>query len=312
MLSALGSRAIIGEFYNRLAQEEGVAWVNDTSMFFTSDQAQEVYEQLGQIPPMEEWIGSRTVKQLSLLGKITIINKHYQSTLQVLLTEIRRDKTGQVQIRLNEQVRRAQVHWALLLTALMKTGQTALGQDGQAFFDTDHTEGNNTTNQNNDLTINISTANAPTAVEMENAILKMIEANLGYLDNESQPMNEDATEFTVMVRHNMMAAAMAALKAQVITDSSGSKTNIIPNISGFAIKLVINSRLTTDDEFYVFRTDGHGTKAFIRQEEVPLSIKRQAEGSKEEFENDRHLYGIDAWRNVAFGMWQHACLMTFT
>lgn len=312
MLSALGSRAIIGEFYNRLSQEEGIPWINGTSMFFPSDQASETYEQLGQVPTMEEWVGGREAKVLKLLGNLTIINKHYQSTLQVLLSEIRRDKTGQVQVRLNDQVRRAQAHWALLLTDLMKTGQTVAGQDGQFFFDTDHTEGDNTTNQDNDLTTNITVAASPTAVEMETAIFNMISVILGFLDDQNQPMNEDATEFTVMVRQNMMAAATAAIKATTITDSSGSKTNVLAALGKFKIDLAINPRLTATDEFYVYRTDGNGTKAFIRQEETPLTVARLAEGSDEEFKNKRHLYGIDTWRNVGFGMWQHACLQTFT
>jgi phage major head subunit gpT-like protein len=312
MLSALGSRAIIGEFYNRLSQEEGIPWVNGISMFFESDQASEIYEQIGQVPTMQEWVSGRNAKMLELLGKITIINKHYESTLQVLKSEIRRDKTGQVQVRLNDQVRRAQAHWALLLTDLIKTGQTVAGQDGQFFFDTDHTEGNNTTNQDNDLTTNITVAASPTAVEMETAIFNMIATIIGFLDNESQPMNEDATAFTVMVRQNMMAAATAAIQATTITDSSGSKTNVLATLGNFTIDLAVNPRLTATDEFYVFRTDGNGTKAFIRQEETPLTIEALAEGSDEAFKNKRHLYGIDTWRNVDFGMWQHACLQTFT
>ena len=312
MLSALGSRAIIGEFYNRLAQDEGIPWVNGTSMHFMSDQASEIYEQLGHVPTMQEWTGGRNAKMLDLLGNITIINKHYESTLHVLKSEIRRDKTGQVQVRLNDQVTRAQSHWAKLLTDLIKTGQTVAGQDGQFFFDTDHQEGNNTTNQDNDLTTNITAASAPTAVEMETALFGMIAQLLGFLDNENQPMNEDAKEFTVMVRQNMMAAATAAIKATMITDSSGSKTNVLATLGDFKIDLAVNARLTATDEFYVFRTDGHGTKAFIRQEETPLTVTRLAEGSDEEFKNKRHLYGIDTWRNVGFGMWQHAILQTFT
>ena len=312
MLSALGSRAIIGEFYTRRSPDLGIPWVNGTSMLFPSDQAIEIYEQIGQVPVMEEWIGGRDAKMLELLGKITIINKHYESTLQVLLSEIRRDKTGQVQVRLNDQVTRAQAHWAVLLTDLIKTGQTVAGQAGQFFFDTDHQEGTNTTNQDNDLTTNITVAASPTAVEMETAIFNMISQLLGFLDNENQPINEDAKEFTVMVRQNMMAAATAAIKATMITDSSGSKTNVLATLGDFKIDLAVNARLTATDEFYVFRTDGHGTKAFIRQEETPLMVTRLAEGSDEEFKNKRHLYGIDTWRNVGFGMWQHAVLQTFT
>ncbi len=310
-LSALSSRAIIGEFYNRLSEDPGIEWVNATSMFFLSDQASETYEQLGQVPTMQPWVGGRKSKALTVLGNITLTNVEYESTLDVLVAEIRRDKTGQVQVRLNEQVTRAQSHWAGLLTTLVETGTTTEGQDGQNFFDTDHTEGNNTTNQDNDLTTNITTPSSPTAVEMETAILSMVSAALGYLDNENQPMNENATEFTVMVPPNHMGAALAAITAPLITDSSGSKTNVLA-AGNFRLKLVVNPRLTSTDIFYVFRTDGMGTKAFIRQEEVPLTIDKQAEGSGVEFNDKKHQYGISTSRAVGFGMWQHAVIQTFT
>jgi phage major head subunit gpT-like protein len=312
MLSALGSRAIRGEFFNVLSQSTGVPWVEEISMFFESDQAIETYEQIGQIGTMSEWVGGRNAKMLELLGNIAITNLHFEHTIQVLVSEIRRDKTAQVQIRINDLVNRAQAHWAKILTALIVTGQTVTGQDGQFFFDTDHTELSNTTSQDNDLTTNITTAASPTAAEMMQGILDCISAIVGFLDNENEPMNENASMFRVMIPTNMMAAAAAAVNSPVITDGSGAFTNVIHSLGDFLIKFSVNARLTTTTEFYVFRADGNGTKALIRQEETPLDMKSQAEGSAEEFNNDRHLHGVDSWRNVGFGMWQNACIQTFT
>ena len=50
----------------------------------------------------------------------------------------------------------------------------------------------------------------------------------------------------------------------------------------------------------------------IRQEEEALKISALAENSEEEFKHDRHLYGIKTMRNVGYGYWQKACLVTFT
>jgi phage major head subunit gpT-like protein len=312
MLSALSSRAIKGEFYNVLSQSTGVPWVEEISMLFLSDQAIETYEQLGMVSSMEEWKSGKNAKMLDMLGNITIINKLFESTIQVSKAEKRRDKTGQIQIRINELVRKAQSHWAKILTELLITGQTTLCQDGQFFFDTDHTEGNNTTSQDNDLTTNIVTAAAPTAAEMMTAILDCISAIVGFKDNENDPMNENANMFRVMVPVNMMTAAAAAVKSPVITDGSGAFTNTIHSMGDFLIQFSVNARLTTTTEFYTFRADGNGTKALIRQEETPLEMNSLAEGSDEEFKNKRHLHNVESSRNVGFGMWQNACLMTFT
>jgi len=37
-----------------------------------------------------------------------------------------------------------------------------------------------------------------------------------------------------------------------------------------------------------------------------------AEGSELEFKEDVHQYGIKAMRNVGYGYWQKACLVTLT
>ena len=41
-------------------------------------------------------------------------------------------------------------------------------------------------------------------------------------------------------------------------------------------------------------------------------LKAKAEGSEYEFDNDAHQYGVDTWRNVAYGYWQEARYVTMT
>jgi phage major head subunit gpT-like protein len=64
------------------------------------------------------------------------------------------------------------------------------------------------------------------------------------------------------------------------------------------------------EAFAVFRADSE-VKSLIRQEETKPKLKVKGEGSEYEFDNDAHQYGIDTWRNVGYGMWQMACLVTF-
>jgi hypothetical protein len=85
----------------------------------------------------------------------------------------RRDKTGQIRARMAEfAINAAQTHWAeLVLDARSSTAPTSLCYDGQYFFDTDHTEGENTTNQSNSITVTLSTLsiNAPNHGTSSNA-----------------------------------------------------------------------------------------------------------------------------------------------
>jgi phage major head subunit gpT-like protein len=306
--ATLSSRAIIGEFYNTLEQNTGAIWVPGVSAMFESNQESETYKWLGMAPAMREWVGGRHAKGFRENG-ITIVNKTFEATLEVLLNEMRRDKTGQIMVRVRELAERTNAHWAKLLSSLIVNAESAVCYDGQYFFDTDHSEGDSGT-QSNDIQSNIATTTAPTAAEMETAILKTVEQLLGFKDDQGEPMNEEAMRFLVMVPVPFMAATAAALKNPVIVDGSGSRTNTITNLGGFQFEMAVNPRLNWTEKFAVFRTDGQ-TKPFIRQEEEGVTVSAIAEGSELEFNENKHRYGVKAIRNVGYGYWQHACLTTF-
>jgi phage major head subunit gpT-like protein len=302
----LSSRAIIGTFYNKLNALSGMEWIAATSMQFDSNQESETYKWLGMAASMREWVGGRNAKGFRENG-ITIINKKFEATLEVLVDEIRRDKTGQVMLRVAELAQRANSHWASLLSTLIIAGESALCYDGQYFFDTDHSEGDSGT-QDNDLTGAAATGTQPTAAEMETAVMACVAALLGFKDDQGEPMNEGASNFLIMVPTVYLGPAAAVLNNPFI---ASGQSNIVKNIQGFNFSLAVNPRLTSAAKFYVFRTDGE-TKPFIRQEEEKLSVSAIAEGSELEFNEDKHHYGIKAIRNVGYGYWQHACLYTFT
>jgi len=310
---ALSSRAIIGEFYATLEQDMGGLWVPGVSNYFTSDQEQEIYKWLGQSPAMREWVGGRQAKGFRSDG-VTIVNKEFEATLEVLVKEMRRDKTGQVMVRVRELAQRTNAHWAKLLSQLILAAESSVCYDGQYFFDTDHVEGESGA-QSNDISVDVATPSAPTAGEAEKVILAAVQAILGFKDNQGEPMNEGAREFLVMTPISLMNAVAGAIGAQVIMDgASVSRTNTIltlGTLGGFTMRMAANARLTWTDKLAVFRTDAE-TKAFIRQEEEPVSISAIAEGSELEFTENKHHYGVKASRNVGYGYWQRACLATMT
>ena len=110
----LSSRAIIGEFYKTLESDPGAAWIGPLSMLFTSDQDSETYPWLGQSPALREGIGGRNARGFRENG-ITVVNKHFESTIEVLVSELSRDKTGQILTRIRELAARTNSHWAILL-----------------------------------------------------------------------------------------------------------------------------------------------------------------------------------------------------
>jgi len=315
-MDIITSRAVRGMMMQALSVDSAPSWVNGVSNFFTSDQASENYGWLSDVAAMREWVGERQAKTLSEL-EWTIANKHFEDTLEFSISDMRRDKINAIQTRINELAVRASTHEASLLSQLILDGIDTACYDGQFYFDTDHEEGDSGT-QSNDISIDISTLpvatggtiTAPSPAEMQLCIAQGITQIAGFVDGQGEPMNENARQFVVMVPMSLYMSAVTAVTtpmqvAETQTALQGLKTR-------FSVTVEPNVRLSSwTDEFAIFRTDAP-VKALIRQQETNLKIGSLAEGSDFAFKNDAHQYGVSIWRNVAYGRWQNACLVTMT
>jgi len=306
----LSSRAVIGMYFEALDAQQGQGWIDAVSNYFTSDQGTEQYKWLGMPPAMREWLGGRQAKGFTTNG-ISIENKHFESTIEIALKDLRRDKTGQLRVRMGELAERGRTHFASLISTLILNGGAALCYDGQYFFDTDHSEGKSGS-QSNSITTDISglpatvhgSATAPSPEEMQQAILASISQMYGLVDDQGEPLNETASQFMVLVPVGLSNATMSALS---MVRAAAASTFSMEN---FTIRAAVNPRLTIGgwtDKFVTVRTDG-SVKPFIRQEETAPDIKMKDEGSEYAFDNDQIQVGIDAWRNVGYGRWQGAVL----
>lgn len=309
-MDLITSRAVIGMYYEALQANSGAAWIDGVSNYFTSDQASEQYAWLDQVPALREWVGGRHARGF-LENGISIENKHFESTIEIALRDLRRDKTSQIQARINELAERGNTHWASLLSTLIVNGETAVCYDGQYFFDTDHAEGSSGS-QSNDITTDISalpatvhgSATAPSPEEMQQAMLASITQMYKFVDDKGEPINETASSFMVLVPVGLSQSALAALS---MVRAAAASTFAIDN---FNISVALNPRLTAagwTDKFVTVRTDG-SIKPFIRQEETAPSLKVKDENSEFAFDNDAIQVGIDTWRNVGYGRWQGAVL----
>jgi len=315
-MDKITERQVSGWFFKALSQDVGAAWIPGVSNYFTSDQASEEYAWLGQSPVMRKWIGGRNAKGVRENG-FTISNEHYEATLEMLVRDLRRDKTGQAMIRIQELASRTNAHWARLLTALIVAGESTACYDDQYFFDTDHEEGDSGA-QSNDISHTLASypadksgsTTAPSVEDLQIAFARAIGIIASFVDDQGEPMNENATSFMAMVPVSYMQAALQAAETPV--QVSGAQNALVAMKQKFSIEVVPNVRLDVagwTTKFAMFRTDSV-MKSLIRQEETAVDLKVKGYGSEYEFDNDAHQYGVDSWRAVDYGYWQNACLMT--
>jgi len=311
-INDLGSRDVIGSYFRALESVNPSAWLDAVGMRTTTDQAEEKYPFLGAVPIMQEWLAERNVARLRA-DQFTVKNVHYESSIRFNKSELRRDKTGQIDIRVNEHVQRAQNHWNKLVTDLIVAGESSPCYDGQFFFDTDHP--NNGTDggvQSNDIQVDISALpvvvngviTAPSPEEAIQTVYRAIRQIVGILDDQGEPMNEGAEEFIVI-------CPLSLENALITGNSVPIGTHIGEQRDKRKIEIVSNVRLDTagwTDKFMVARKD-NPIKPFILQSETDINISAKAEGSDFAHDNDAFEFGIDTWRKADYGQWQNAALV---
>jgi phage major head subunit gpT-like protein len=97
----------------------------------------EDYGWLGSIPGMREWVGDRTIHNLSQ-SSYTIKNKKFELTVAVERDKFDDDQYGIYTPMMESLGYEASVHPDSLVYALLAAGFATPCYDGQYFFDTDH------------------------------------------------------------------------------------------------------------------------------------------------------------------------------
>jgi phage major head subunit gpT-like protein len=311
----LTEKGILSRFWLALEQEVGSSLPGRLGMNIPSNEEIETYRFLGASPMMREWVGGRLLDRLPEF-EYQLRNKHYEASMDFDLDDIRRDKTGQIMLRIQDLARRTTQHLEKLRHAAEAAGTSTDCYDGQYFFDSDHSEGDSGTQTNlitaTEVTLaNVADADVPTADELAKLFPALVAYMMTYVDGQGEPVNGEARRFLAVLPPNMFAAGIHAVTADRL--SSGA-SNLVEGFMerGFSIDVACNPRMaTTSTNFYFYRTDGT-FKPYLIQEEKPVTTSLIGRGSEEEFKNNRWLMGVDAWRAVGYGLWQSALHVTLS
>ena len=278
------TRGVVGMILARLETGPS-AWVMDLCMQVTSDQASEEYGWLGASPALRKFIAGRQPAELRE-NSFVISNEDYEGSITIKSKDMRRDKFGMINVRVNQLSDRANDHPAKLLSELIENGEATACYDGQYYFDTDHEEGESGA-LSNDISYSVVSNTAPTADEMANAITTAIVQMYTFKDDRGEPMNLKAKN--ILLGTGGATAELAALKSE------------------FTINIVINPRLTWTTKFATFRTDEAAKPFILQQEDIPAVVSL-GEGTEYEQLKKEQLFGIDWTGNVGFGYWQYGVL----
>jgi len=310
-------KGVEGRYRSKLELYEGTTWIDRASIKFDSNEEVEDYAWLGTPPGLSEVKGEYHIEKLREFF-YQIRNREYRAGLGIPRKLIERDKTGQVDLLVDEFAARCGAHWMELLSALLLAGTgSALGNcyDGHVFFDTDHSEGKSGTQLNllaaaQVAALNVAVAAAPTPSEGAKAILGVIGYMMGYLDDQGKPMNSGGREFLVMTSPLLWQFLAPAIYNPLVADGTNPLVSAQAK-GGFSVSIEANPLLTYTVNFLVFRTDAP-LKPLIRQDEMDLDLQIIGEGSEEWKKNGQMLILPYARRAVGYGRWQYAAHATLS
>lgn len=308
----LGFRNITGRYYQDLDSNMENTWATEIGWMNPDvDQEVETYKWLGQSPVLQEWKGGRLLQELAK-HSYSLRNRKFEASLKFDVNDIRRDKTGQINIRTSDLAARTATHWEDLLSEVINTNPLCF--DGKAFFANNHVIGdsgtfNNTLTASEIASLNVATAASPSQAEMAQIILDLIQHFYTALDNQGKPMNQKARKFVLMVPVNMWGAANGAVRSERLT--SGESNVLKASLDEFGIKIVPNPQLSGNTKIYLFRVDAL-VKPFILQEEIAPTLGLIGAGSEHEFFNDEHIVGVKALRAAGVGIYQYALEATLS
>lgn len=265
---------------------------------------------IGSVPALREWVGPRLAKQL-LEHNYTITLKKFEATITIPLDWLNNDKTGHVQHAAGGLAKRYNPQWpAARIAALINNGESTACFDTQNFFDTDHVWGDSGT-LDNDITFNASDYTNPTVYEAAQALVKAVNQFASFKDDRGEPINEDMTEVTVVVKAGTVLAS--ALNLAITQANVDTGTGVVVNpVKGLpvAIKLIASTRITLADKFVVVNSSPNACPFVFMENKADFSLTMKGEGSDFEHDNDAREYGIKSVGEAGYGRFTDAVLLT--
>lgn len=268
----------------------------------TSNKRSENYGWLGDTPQMKEWVSERTPKKLRENG-FTIINKDYESTIEVDRNDIDDDLYGQHKLRVNAMGTAAMKFYDRRLTEVIELGTSTNCYDGQFFFDTDHSEGASGTQSNAPAassTYTISDAeDAREVYKLVNAAMTTMKTDTGELAG-------------VTLTHVMVPTAIAptfreAFDPKVRGGGETSETNWAKGL----VQVIENPFMTVAAvparSAVIWLDLSQAIKPFIWQNRKdPEFVAMDKPDSSALFMSKKIYYGVDLRCNFGYGDWRLA------
>lgn len=311
----LDNKNLLGIWQQQYEPALNGLWATQVGTVVPSTMETESYGWLG-APPQLQLLTSDIPNEEGMKSfPYFLRNQEYAVSLKIPEKDMRRDKVGQLALRIGEMSVQAAEHWNVLSAATLIANPACY--DGQNLFATAHPiDGSNT--QSNDLSasdygaLDVVTPTAPTPVEAASIMNTLIGHFYTLKTDKGYPTNGQAKSFTFLTGTSSIWSSFNY--AANATTFAGGQTNQILGLKskGIDINVLLIPQLSSlTTKVIALRNDGP-VKALFLQDEVPVTPAVTGRDNDEFVKFRRFLFSIYASRAVGAGRYTSAVRATLS
>jgi len=256
--------------------------VEDIAILMTVSGAATVHAWLEQVPGMREWIGDRVIKNLKL-GKLTVSNRDFESTVGVPRNDIEDDNYGVFAPLFAMMGENSQMLWKdLALEAVIANGTWA---DGNPFFCSGRILGEST------ITNAVTTALSQAAVEAG------IAAMIGWTLFSGKPAQ--VSPRNLVVGPSLEGTAKQICEATIIANANNVGVSNVSPARSLTVRVEPSLVGTHAAKWYITGVKAGLGPVAVQRRKLPVFTRMDRDTDENVFMRKEYLYGTDA-RGEAF------------
>lgn len=280
--------------YEKAAREMNIArnlMYKDLFTVAPSTAAYENYAWLGNLPQLREWKGRKSAKSLKD-NKYQIINKDWEGTLEVDRNEVEDDQLSAIRPRCMFLSQQAVKFPHILVSNLIKNGDSGLAYDGVSFY--------NAVARTGQTFANSLTGTGVTDAQFAADLQASRAAMMSFLDDYGEPMGLIGD--TVVVPPSLEGVARRVIRST--TTAGQANPDVINPWEGQIDKIIVDPRLTDVNDWYL-NASTYPLRPFIYQDrKAPVFVALDKPDSPNVFFWRKIYFGVEMRGNAGYGFWQ--------
>ncbi len=277
-------------YVNQLFQKALPAFADDSwkqlATVVSSDGEGEYYDWTQLLGEWREWIGPRQYQDFKAMG-YSLINRDWEYSIKIKRTVFMDDKSGQVQLAVNNAAQKSGEWQAKMMAELIEAGTgTTYGNcyDGTPFFSDTHDIYEDGSAYDNNLT-----STALTAANLKTAIMALLAVKR--YDNTNSWGNSTGPHLKLVVPSDLEFTAKDLTFDPVY--AAGVPSN---NALAGTFEYIVNRYLTAATTWYLFETSG-ALKPIIMQERMAPTL----DADKSDDVTDDNFFEYGYWARMVPG-----------